>query len=433
MFYYFIEGTPPPYFLTETPKPLIAFLFYIFSSLPGYLLISLLIACGFYYFLKISEIFDNSFITSFLAFFYSFFLFEDSLQNLFMGYWVWIYIPIIIISLYYFLIKDYLKYGILNLLAGLIRPDSWFFAFIFLLLSLFKKEKKIYFLFLPFLAVAIWFFFDFRAFNNPFYSYIITARYPMITGILPIKPKEYFSVIFKDISNQTGWLFLILSFLATFITIYKKKKDFKDYFILLIIIFAPFIFYFFLSFRGGVLPMRRFFLLSLIFLTLFLFHAFDVFLKKRPLKIILQIFLFLILFFINFQIDKLREIKRNLEDEGEKMIAIEASVPVLKDYLVNIKPKYLIVPFRRKSIFEYYFPNLKENLESFREIVALNKDLKNFRNSLVFYLVNDFAGIEKYFDFLTQFRSYLLEKEKLIFQPLFYHSWYRLYLLKSIE
>lgn len=433
MFQYFIASNPPSSFLSETPKPLIAFLSYIFPSFINYLLISLLISLGFFYFLKISESFSDSLFTGLLAFLYAFFLFEDSWQNLLTCYWVFIYIPLMIIAIYYFLLKDYLKYGILNLLGGLIRPDSWFIAIIFLLLVFFRKEKRSLSLFLPFLAPIIWFFFDYRAFSNPFYSFIITARYPIITGIPLIKPREFFSVVLKDINNQTGLIFLIISFLALILVIYSQRKNLKNYLVLLMIIFSPFIFYFFLSFRGGVLPMRRFFLFSLFFLAFFVFHIFDILLKKKISKILLKVILFLILFFINFPADKIRDIKWNLKDEEEKMIAIESSIPIIKNYLLNLKPKYLIIPFRRKAIFEYYFPQMKNNLESFREIAALKKDIKDYENSMVFYLVKDFAGLEIYFDFLSQFRSHLLKEENLIFEPLFSHPWYRLYFLKRIE
>ncbi|MEO0130162.1 MAG: hypothetical protein ABIK76_00495 [candidate division WOR-3 bacterium] len=433
MFQYFIKLNPPSYFLSETPKPLIAFFSYIFTPLFNYLLISLLISLGFFYFLKISENFSNFFFSGLLAFLYAFLFFEDSWQNLLTGYWVYIYIPIMIIAIYYFLIKDYLKYGILNLSAGLIRPDSWFIAIIFLLLSFFQKEKRYLFLFLPFLAPIIWFFFDYRAFSHPFYSFIITARYPIITGISLIKPREFFPVVLKDINNQTGWFFLMISFLVIILVIYSQRKNLRNYLVLLIIIFSPFIFYFFLSLRGGVLPMRRFFLLSLFFLAFFLFHIFDIFLKKKISKILLQTILFLFLFVINFPADKIRDIKWNLKDEEEKMIAIETSIPVIKNYLLILKPKYLIIPFRRKAIFEYYLPEVKNNLESFREIAALKKDIKNYENSMVFYLIKDFAGLEIYFDFLSQLHPHLLKEENLIFEPLFSHPWYRLYFLKRIE
>ncbi len=434
MFQYFIKLSPPSYFLPETPKPLIAFLSYLFPPFFNYLFISLLISLGFFYFLKISEYFSNSFFTGLLAFLYAFFLFEDSWQNLLTGYWVFIYIPVMIIVIYYFLIKDYLKYGILNLFAGLIRPDSWFVAIIFLLLTFFWKEKKNRFLlFLPFLAPIIWLFFDYRAFSNPFYSFIITARYPIITGIPLIKPKDFFGIVLRDISNQTGWLFLIISFLAIILIIYSQRKSLKNYLILLTIIFSPFVFYFFLSFRGGVLPMRRFFLLSLFFLAFFLFHLFDIFLKKKISKSLLPTILFLFLFFINFPVNKIQEIKWNLKDEEEKIIAIETSIPVIKNYFLSLKPKYLIIPFRRKVLFEYYLPEAKEKLESFREIVALKKDIKDYEKSLAFYLIKDFAGLEMYFDFLSQFRAHLLKEENLIFEPLFSHPWYRLYFLKRIE
>lgn len=433
MFQYFIKLTPPSYFLSETPKPLIAFLSYISPPFLNYLFISLLVSLGFFYFLKISEYFSNFFFTGLSAFFYVFFLFEDSWQNLLTGYWVFIYIPIMIIAIYYFLIKDYLKYGILNFFAGLIRPDSWFVAIIFLLLAFFWKEKKYCFLFLPLLAPIIWFFFDYRAFSNPFYSFIITVRYPIVTGIPLIKPKEFFLVVLKDINNQTGFFFLIISFLAIILVIYSQRKNLKNYWVLLTIVFSPFIFYFFLSFRGGVLPMRRFFLLSLFFLAFFLFHLFDIFLKKKINKILLQTLLFLFLFFINFPVNKIQDIKWNLKDEEEKMIAIETSIPVIKNYFLNLKPRYLIIPFRRKAIFEYYLSEAKDKLESFREIVALKKDIKDYENSLVFYLIKDFAGLEIYFDFLSQVRSHLLKEKNLIFEPLFSHLWYRLYFLKRIE
>lgn len=431
MFHYFIKGEPPPYFLNETPKPLIAFLFYILPSFAGYFLISLLIAFSFYYFLKISEIFTNSYLTGILAFFYSFLTFEDSWQNLLSVYWVWVYIPLMIMAIYYFLKKNYLKYGILNFLAGLIRPDSWFLAFLFLLVSLRKKTKRKPLLLLPFLAPLFWLFFDQRAFANPFYSYIVTARYPLITGILLVKPEKYFSTIFRDITDQTGWLFLFLSILSLLITIFKNKKNFEKYLILLIVILAPFIFYFLLSFRGGVLPMRRFYLLSLVFLSFFLFQIFEQFLKSKIFLTGTKLLLFFLLFLSNFSIDKLNEIKQNLKDEEEKMAAISSSLPILKRYLNEIKPQYLIVPFRRKSIFEYYLPEVKKNLESFREIIALNKDLKDFKNSLLVYLIGDFAGVENYFDFLSYFRSHLLKKENLVFEPLFSSSWIRIYLLKE--
>ena len=433
MFYYFIKGEPPLYFLNETPKPLIAFLFYILPSFAGYFLISLLISFGFYYFLKISEIFTNSYLTGILAFFYPFLVFEDSWDNLLKVYWVWVYIPLMIIAIYYFLKKNYLKYGILNFLAGLIRPDSWFLAFLFLLFSLRKKRKRKFLLFLPFLAPFLWSFFDWRAFGNPSYSYVVTARYHLVTGILPVKPEKYFLTVFKDINNQTGWLFLFLSFLSLLIIILKNKKIFEKHLVLLIIILTPFVFYFLLSFRGGVLPMRRFYLLSLIFLSFFLFQIFEQFLKSKIFLISMKFLLFFLLFLSNFSINKLNEIKQNLKDEENKMVAILSSLPILKRYLNEIKPQYLIVPFRRKSVFEYYLPEVKKNLESFREIIAFHKDLKEFKNSLLFYLISDFAGIENYFDFLSYFRPHVLKKENLLFEPLFSSPWIRVYLLKEAD
>ncbi|MCS7249318.1 MAG: hypothetical protein NZ608_00090 [candidate division WOR-3 bacterium] len=420
----------PSYFLSETPKPLVAFFFYFFSPPFNYLLVSFLISLSFFYFLKISENFTGSFFTGLFSFLYAFLFFEDSWQNLLSVYWVFLYIPLMIIGFYYFLIKNYWKYGILNLLAGLIRPESWFIAVIFLFLSFFRKERKSIFLFLPFLAPLIWFFFDLRAFSNPFYSFVITARYPIITGIPLVKPEEFFLIVFKDLSNQTGWLFWIISFLVLILIIFFQRKKLKNYLDLLMIVVSPFIFYFFLSFRGGVLPMRRFFLLSLFFLSFFLFHIFDIFLEKKSVKFLLQTILFLFLFFINFPIDKIRDVKWNLKDEEEKMIALETSVPLIKNFLLNLKPKYLIVPFRRKAIFEYYFSEIKENLESFREIIALKKNIKDYENSVVFYLIKDFAGVEMYFDFLSQFRSHLLKEENLLFEPLSSHPWYRIYFLK---
>ncbi|GEM_PF-1850546 len=446
MFRYFLSGNPPPYFLEETPKPLVAFFYYFLPPQLIYLLLVFLASLGFVYFVKMTKLISSSFLPGILAYFYCLLLFEDAYLNLVGCYWLWLYIPLALIAFYYFFAKDFYQYSIYLTLSGLIRPDSWFLALIILIYARYKKFPKRPILLIPFLAPLLWLVFDARAFRNPFYSFIITARYPIITGLPVANFFQFFPTVIKDLSQMTDFWFLFFSLIGAFITLflYQKKLNRQrvaerdNYHLLFLIAFAPFLFYLLLSLRGGVLVMRRFFLLSLIFFAFYAFNLPNFFFPRPFYKRILPLLIFILLFFLNFSLERMKRNYAILQDGAIKIKTIEGSLEKINTLTDSLRqahrlPKWLIVPYRRKSVFEFYLPIYQNKIESFREIVALRKELKEYAPSLVYFLREDFAGLEHAFDFLHTGKPYHLTQEGISFTPLFSQPRYIIYLLDTIN
>lgn len=446
MFQYFLTGEPSD-LIFETPKPLVALLYYFLSPPLIYILLSLLTAISFLYFVKLTKFLSGYSLAGILAFLYTLFIFEDSYQNLLACYWLWLYIPLVVIALYYFFTKDFLKYSLVLTLSGLVRPESWFLALIILVHSIYRKFPKKYILLIPFLAPLLWLIFDARAFHNPLYSYVITARYPVVTGIPLVNFFQFLPSVFKDIDQLTGTWFLLISIFGAFaglLFLYRQKRlayeqieQRSNYGLFLLFTFVPFIFYQLLSIRDSILPMRRFFIISLLFLTFYAFNLPNLFLKKSRPKLITTFLLLGLLLFLNLPGRHWHETLEGLRQEQQKMKTIEASFGKVAAITDSLKtqgklPEYLIVPLRRKAIFAYYLPFYKNKIESFREIAALRKSLKGYAPSLVYFLKDDFAGLEHIFSFLSQVQTYPIAKEGIIFIPIFSQSRWTIYLLDNL-
>lgn len=446
MFKYFLTGNPPPYFLEETPKPLVAFFYYLLPPQLIYLLVIFLVTLGFIYFVKMTKLISSSFLPGILAYLNCLLLFEDAYLNLLGCYWVWLYIPLALIAFYYLFAKDFLRYSIYLTLSGLIRPESWFLALLILIYALYKKFPQRYIFLIPFLAPLLWVVFDARAFHNPFYSFVITARYPIITGVPATKFFQFFPMVIKDLSQMTGFWFLFIGFIGALTTLflYRQKKlnrqrlaEKGNYWLFFIIAFAPFIFYLILSLREGVVVMRRFFLLSLIFFAFYAFNLPNLFFQKPSYKRVLPLLIFILLLLLNFSLDRMKGNYEILQDAAIKIKTIENSLEKIKSLTDSLKeenklPKWLIVPFRRKSAFEFYLPIYQNKIESFREIVAMRKELREYAPSLVYFLREDFAGLEQAFNFLNTGEPYRLTQEGVSFTPLFSQPRYIIYLLDNL-
>lgn len=448
MFKYFLEGGTLVDLFLETPKPLVALIYYLLTPTLIYLFLSILITFSFICFVRMIKIINSFYLAGILAFLYTMFLFEDAFGNIFSCYWIWLFVSIQIIAFYYFFAKDYVRYCIFITLAGLIRPESWAVAFIVLGFAIYQKLPRKYLFIIPLVAPLLWFGFDAKTFGNPLFSYAITAKYRVITGIPGVTFSKYLPSVIRDIKAMTGSWFLIIGFISALATILfrfreKSNQDNKilktNYWLLFIFTFVPLVFYLLLSLRGEVIPMRRFFLLMLMFMAFYIFNIPNLLFNTQKNKIIVMFIILGVFLWLNKSSmrSQLSQAYLNNRNEEIKIKAVESSVPDLKyfsDSLTAIgkSPQWLITPLRRKILFAVDFPLYQRRLESFREIAALKKKLKPYAPSLIYYLKDDFAGVEYTFDFLKQKQVYPINQEGVVFIPLAEKGQYLIYLLDNI-
>ena len=186
---------------------------------------------------------------------------------------------LLICSFYYFLKDDINKLMITVILGTLTRYEFYLVA-LFLFFYYFPKKK----IFLIFLGILFWLFYNYLLYSDPFYFY----NHPVTKntcGILPyaFNLKNLIKFNLKILKELFSYL-PILSFITFFYLIYKK-------FYRIILLALPLLAHIFLEYFNISLGYSRFYLLSLPF---FLFTPFFFIkeLKNRKLSLILTFIIF---------------------------------------------------------------------------------------------------------------------------------------------
>jgi len=354
----------------ETPKPLIALLAGVLSHYYYFFIAFCLSLLGILLILFSQEFICFS-INGLFAFLLYFFGNLEGLQYFFSGYWPVVYLPFLFLS-YLLFIKKYYSFSFFFLfLTGLIRPESWFIELIFLGWLMARKEKIKIIYFLPLLSPLIWCVFDYKISGNPFFSYLITKRYALISGFAPVTFIKFFSYLFKSFFIHHNFLLILLgiSLILTRVMILRKNEEI----LLFIIGITPILFYWIFTLKKEIIIYPRFF--SFFILTIYIYICFfpSFFLKKikrKKMKSFLNILFLSTLFLISFDFKVFKKYIDKKVEKKKEFLELQEAVKFLKAYFAKEEMKEKVIISARKAgvFFLQLGPEFSHHTVYFREV-----------------------------------------------------------------
>ena len=433
---YFISGQHPAYPITETPKPLVCFLYYYLPIWGVYLLISLSAAATCYALSELSKKIAGRRLWGLLAFTYVILVMHGSIRALIFCYWEWLYAGLTASAILFWLNKRYRSYSILMLLSSLVRPESWLYALIVPYFH-FRDGSKGWtaWLLLPLAGPLLWMGFDRATFGDPLYSLHMTAKYKEVLGMATLGFLEFVGSVPRIISQAIGLSVTIIG-LASLLWMALRSLRNKEspHIFLLAVISLPVIFYLLLSAWGGIVFMERFIIIPNIFLIFYAFLSPS--LLKLDFKRITAVSLvfFAVMMAINIKPGDIHAAFSDGAKERKKTAIVESNISWMSRYADSLKAS-IIVPYRRKMVTDYLLPQKHGiRLFSFREIVYENAvngtDIHQFSPAIALFIEDDFSGIENGFSFLNESQTYRLI-DYLAFTPLTAGRGYIIYKLSS--
>ena len=321
-----------------TPKPLIVLFagivppsfIYIFASFFSALLVLCL--------MELSKEITGSYLGGLFASFFYFFCNSDLNSSfLFFAYWPVIYNALLFFFILLFVKKAYSFASIILFLAGLIRPESWFYAPVLLFWLYWSKEKIKLIYFIPLLAPVIWCLFDYKISGDFLLSYHITHKYAAFMATQSYNLLSFFPDMARKILSSYRFPILISGVTAIlFEIIYffrMKGKDRINIHIIIPMAIIPFLLYWLTAVKKVFYFELRFFNFSILVVYFYAAILPFIFFKKRLLS-----FVFLILLTLfSFQWNDLRTavVKKKTEEASAK--SMKGAADFLKQYLIHHK------------------------------------------------------------------------------------------------
>ncbi len=320
---------------------------------------------------------------------------------------------LLVLSFYYFLKDELPKLIITVILGTLTRYEFYLIAFFLFFYYYFKKKK----IFLIFLGIFFWLFYNYLFYSDPFYFY----NHPVTKntcGILPyaFNLKNLIKFNLKILKELFGYL-PIITFITFFYLIYKR-------FYKILFLILPLLTHLFLEYFNISLGYSRFYLLSLpffLFTPFFLIKEF----KNKNLSLIFTFITFISLF-ANFEIFTLWKTGKN-HYQGKFPYGhhLDINYPSVKTKILYFKNLFSEVDLKNKKIL---IPSSQEfQVFSFALKIRPENIFDAYDKEIIAIMLNP----EKYCDFLVT--ENFLSDFSFRFHKFFKNNYYCVLFLKDNE
>ncbi len=309
------------------------------------------------------------------------------------------YLFLTLAAVYAFVSKRPLPAMFFLLGAGLLRPEAWLFAPVFILASVFRKERGFsWWLLASLTAPLIWVLFDERISGSPTYSQDLTDYYVKTLGIMPVS----FGQFWGEAARATASTFFPpthLFGLAALVYVAARTRR-HEHLVMAILAVVPFMFLWLLSAGHPVLVQTRFFAFPMLVCCFYAALVMREFSKNRWILVLLSAALLC----GSFQFGMLSDTARRIRNDG----AIEEARKDLVESVRTMESNAdVILCGRSASYFAYHLgERASRKLFMFREAEARTDFEKNFSNGVAVYIQDDMAGLDNAFKFLSAPRIY---------------------------
>ncbi|MCP4652145.1 MAG: hypothetical protein GY858_02020 [Candidatus Omnitrophica bacterium] len=385
----------------EIPKPLMVLLHGLLSPKFAYFISVFFSALWVAVSMKLSKRIVGNYLNGFFAAILMFTASREIIWSFFIFVrWPIVYVPLVFLQILLFLAKRYSLCFFVNFLTCLIRPESWFYAPIFIFFIWRDKGKMKLIYFLPFLAPVVWAFFDYRISGDPLYSYNILKYYINVLLVEFTSFSAYWRVLAQETFSRYNFVMIFLGCGLLLVTS-KLRGHFKQKTLLPVIMVSfPLLLYWGLALKGDLVVVSRYFCLPLniivFYASLIVMFAFG----DLPYRKYLNFAYLVLLIALSFNVTHFNWAKEKVRNEENVSRAIEEAVEFLlknQQYIKNCKA--ISAPFRKddylsyllgekksqkiKSIGKVNFDYLNDNLETPLIIIDCNNRYRNFIDEVI--------------------------------------------------
>jgi hypothetical protein len=411
----------------ETPRPLWD-LFWMLIPYPAfyYPLLALLVGTFSLLLILVSGQVFKSAIPGMLGSLLFIFCFPENLTNFMTGGWNIAFLVLALLALYCYQRNQTVRFVIVLLFAGLIRPESWMIAGYVLLLHVFRKRFKPVLL-VPLLAPVLWAVYDWRLSGNPLFSYRATHDYAWFSGLIPTSFLAYWPTIVREFKDQSGIPLLLLGVAGMIYWLVTRRERNLLLNPILIFTFVPLLFSWLTTLKGDIYVMGRFFPVSLLLLTISTFFI-PYSLPPRKRRTTFYVFLLLPVLLGAIQAPFVfRETPKSLATRARTAVISEDDAGYLKTVDIS-KYRRIFIPVRQYATFyqllgdRYY-----DKLVGYRELNRMatsGKDFAAMLPALAVWITGDELGFPQIFSELYKGKtvSVTLEGENLRFDFVLLHQ-----------
>jgi hypothetical protein len=384
----------------ETPKPLFAFLCGIVGHDALYPVI-----CGFSMgvlalLMKIAQKFGKPFWAGLVAFFL--FMAGNTIvipEFVMSAYYPMLYFFMALAAVYSFINKWSLAAMFSLLGAGLVRPEAWLLPPVFILFTMFKKERGFsWWLFVPLLAPIVWALFDHRISGSLTYSRDMTNYYIQTLGVMPVPFKEYWAAASQNIVSVFNLPVHLLGLAGLGYFAVRTRRAVHLFMAVLVIL--PFLFFWLLSAVSPLLFQVRFFAFPMLICC---FYTVLFLTELSRSKWILGVSC-AALVCIGTQSDVLANTAAMVRIDN----AIAGARAGTLETIRKMETKADVILCGRSA--GYYAYQLGEKASRkifmFREAETRQNFERGISNGLAIYIRDDMAGMDKVFSFLSMPRMH---------------------------
>jgi hypothetical protein len=380
----------------ETPKPLFAFLCGIIGHGALYPII-----CGFSagtlaLLMKLAQKLGKPQWTGFVAF--VLFMVGNTMalpEFVMSAYYPMPFIFFTLASVYCFINRWFLATIISLLGAGLLRPEAWLFAPVFILLTMLRKERGFsWWLFVPLIAPVLWALFDEKISGSLTYSRDMTDYYLQTLGIAPVSFQQFWPIAVHSIA-ATFYLPVHLFGLAglAYLTVRTKRAE---HLLMTILLTLPFVFFWLLSATKPLLFQDRFFAFPMLVCCFYAALFLTEFSRSNWIRGALSAALLCIAFQTNVLVSTAKMVGTD--------IAIDAARAGTLETIRKMETKADVILCGRSA--GYYAYQLGEKASQkifmFREAETRKAFEQGLSSGLAIFIKDDVAGMDKAFNFLSR-------------------------------
>jgi hypothetical protein len=380
----------------ETPKPLFAFLCGIVGHGALYPVICGLSAGVLALLMKISQKLGKSFWAGLVVF--VLFVVGNTMvlpEFVMSAYYPMLYFFLVLAAVYSFMNQWGLATMFCLLGAGLVRPEAWLFPPVFILLTMFKKERGFsWWLFVPLLAPVMWALFDHRISGSLTYSRDMTNYYSQTLGVMPVSFKQYWAVAGRNIVSVFNLPVHLFGLAGLAYFTVRKQRD--GHLVMAILAILPFIFFWLLSALSPVIIQVRFFAFPLLVCC---FYAVLFLTELSRSKWIVGVSC-AALVCIGAQSDVLANTAAMVRTD--KAIA-GARATTLETIRKKEKVADVILCGRSAGYYAYHLgEKASQKIFMFREAESRRNFEQEISRGMAIYIRDDVAGMDKAFSFLSR-------------------------------
>jgi len=283
--------------------------------------------------------------------------------------------------------------------AGLLRPEAWLLPPVFILLTLFKKERGFsWWLFIPLLAPVIWRSFDHAISGSATYSNDLTNYYILTLGVKPVNFHDFWAAAGANIMAVYNLPVHLLGLLGLFYYAIRTKR--VVHLLMAILVLMPFLFFWLLSAKAPILFQVRFFALPMLICCL---YAVLVFAETFHNKWVLGVGCVALLC-IGAKYDLPSITAATIKTDNA---VAETRAGTLETVRNLEKEADVVLCGRSAGFFAYHLgEKASRKIFMFREAEARRDFEQGISRGVAVYIRNDMAGWDRAFSFLSAPRTY---------------------------